>query len=98
MEEIHRVAADVLEQYERMSGDDRVMLANGLERIYGRPFAFTVEGLTQMKAEELKTILDIQAGIRLTRDHVPDLRQAYAELEGRELPRRVSFGRIVREE
>jgi len=89
-------ASDVLAHYERMSEADRALLAHALERIQTRPVTFTVDSLEQLKSEELKAILDVQEGIRLTREHVPDLRRAYEELKGKELSSKVCFGRIER--
>ena len=89
-------ARDILAQYERMREEDRALLVQALERMLGRPAAFTLDELEQLKSEDLKMMRDVQEGIRLTREYVPDIRRAYEGLKGKELPSTTSFGRIER--
>ncbi len=83
----------VLAEYERLPKADRRRLEEGLIRIHGRKFNMTLEELASYTAAELGNIYRIIQGIHLTRQYVPDLREAYHSMEVSDLPSRVSFGR-----
>jgi hypothetical protein len=91
-------ASEVLDAYERLSEQDRLLLEDGIARILGRSIPFKMEELAQLHSEELETIRKIIQGIHLTRNYVPDIREAYRSMQGSELPSRVSFGRFEQDE
>jgi hypothetical protein len=87
-------ASNVLAEYERLSEEDRRHLEAGLSRIHGRRLSMTIEELVKLGADDLGNISRIIQGIHLTRHHVPDMLETYRSMQGDELIRRVSFGRI----
>lgn len=88
------LAIEVLAEFERLSADDKNLLLTGLKNHYGKPISFSLDELSEMDQKKLETIKSIIGGIHLTREHVPNMLTAYENLKDKDLPSRISFGRL----
>lgn len=88
------LATEVLAEFERLSADDKNLLSTGFKNHYGKQISFSLDELSEMDQKKLETIKSIIDGIHLTREHVPNILTVYARLKDKDLPSRISFGRL----
>jgi len=88
----------ILLQLDKLTEQEREMVLSRLSEHWGTPVLFTREHLASREPSELELIERTLSGLLLTKENVPDIREAYERLKGANQPSRVSFGRIRAED
>lgn len=79
---------------EKLTVEEKVMIKTAFSKQYGVSIGLTQEELSVMKLEMLITLGNILRGLLLTKEHVPDIKDAYDTSQSKNLPRKVQFGRL----
>ncbi|MFC4098063.1 hypothetical protein [Paenibacillus xanthanilyticus] len=88
----------LIAQYEQLTIEEQRKIATALERHFGREIRFDEPELAKLEAPDLAVIRSMIQGWLMTKQYVPNVKDAYEALKGTELPRKVSFGRRIRGE
>ncbi|CAI6052002.1 hypothetical protein [Cohnella sp. JJ-181] len=91
MEESH---AHIISQYAKLADHEQQQLVSALSLHFGEQLEISEDGLNKFGATQLEIIKNALGGLILTKENVPDIREAYERLKGTDLPRSVSFGRL----
>ncbi|MDF2835839.1 MAG: hypothetical protein K0Q63_1479 [Paenibacillus sp.] len=88
------MAANIMSMFDKLSDEEQKTITEGLTKHLGTPVHFSVEELSSLSEEQLDLINKVLNGMILTKEKVPDMREAYEMLTGTDRPSRMSFGRI----
>lgn len=89
---MNEMTATIMSMFDKLSDGEQKMIAEGLTNHLGTPVQFSVEKLSSLREEQLDLISKVLSGMILTKENVPDIREAYEMFRGKNLPRKVSFG------
>lgn len=84
--------AFIMEEYALVGQGTRPMLESVLQHLAGNQDVLSAESLQEWGEEELGQLHQVMSGIKLTREYVPDIVQAYENSVYLNLPSKVSFG------
>ncbi|WP_308635753.1 hypothetical protein [Paenibacillus silvisoli] len=84
----------IISQYERLTVAEKEQVIAALSKHMDKPIEISISGLHLLNHDEVEIIKNILNGIILTKENVPNLREAYQNLKGTDLPKKISFGHI----
>lgn len=84
----------ILSMFGKLNDKEQQQATTVLRKHFETPIRFTIEELSLLSEEHLEVIRKVLGGMILTKENVPDMREAYERLKGTDLPSRISFGRI----
>ncbi|KQO17857.1 hypothetical protein [Paenibacillus sp. Leaf72] len=84
----------IISQFGKLAEKEQKQIITGLTRHLGEPIQFSKSGLSIYNEDELEIISNTLKGLILTIENVPDILDAYERLEGKDLPRKISFGNL----
>ncbi|RAP77245.1 hypothetical protein [Paenibacillus montanisoli] len=82
----------IISQYEKLTDAEKIQVITVLSKHMDKPIQISISGLSLLNTDEIEIIKNTLNGIILTKENVPDIREAYERLRGTDLPRNISFG------
>ncbi|MCM3627119.1 hypothetical protein M3194_07060 [Paenibacillus glycanilyticus] len=84
----------ILELFNSLKAAEQDELIRLLTQAFRTEISLTPEALAASPLEQLMPMRDIIRGYVLTKKNVPDIKQAYAAMHNKNLPRKIRFGLV----
>ncbi|XEC96406.1 hypothetical protein AB6A23_07640 [Paenibacillus tarimensis] len=88
----------ITSQCEKLSENEMKMVTDGLSRGFERQIQNLIPELTTFNQDELVVISNVISGLILTKENVPDIIEVYERVKGSDLPNKISFGRMIKDQ
>jgi len=92
---MNEILTTIISQCEELSEDEMKMVTEGLSAGFERPIQNLIPELTTFNQDELLVISKVLSGLILTKKYVPDIVEAYEQVDGTDLPNQIHFGRLT---
>ncbi len=86
--------AQIMSMFAKLNEKEQKQVAAVLSKQLETPLSFSAADLSSLGEDRLDFISKVLGGMILTKENVPDIREAYEMFKGKDLPSRVSFGRM----
>ncbi|MFD0587200.1 hypothetical protein ACFQZE_04205 [Paenibacillus sp. GCM10027627] len=84
----------ITSNWEKLSEEEMNMVTTVLEMKFKRRIHHLIIELPTFNQDEVIVISNVLKGLLLTKEYVPDIEKAYEQLNGTDLPNKISFGQV----
>ncbi|SDX04544.1 hypothetical protein [Paenibacillus sp. CF384] len=85
--------ATIMSLCEQLNEEEKTLITNTLSNHFEKQLQLSVAELSTCNEDELIIIRNVINGVILTKNHVPNIVEAYERLKDTDVPRKISLGR-----